>query len=116
LRYEPGSHELRVDVLSKSEMALEISSEELKFYVEFQYRNVESHPETFSTIKGDSQDLKCFSGQLEPENIGYFECQCRYVVKKESKIMFYRNSGPYLLIKGGEKGGWTSTQYLIIEK
>jgi len=116
LRYGPGSHELRVDVLSNSEMVWEMSSDELKFYVEFRYRNVESDPETFSTLKGDSEDLKYFSAQLDPLDNGYFECQCRYVVKKESKTMFCRNSGPYFLIKGGENGVWSPVQYLIIGK
>ena len=86
------------------------------FDVEFRYRNVEDEEKSqIKVVKGDLVSKHLFAVQLEDEDKGYFECQCRYVVKNEHNCMLGPDSQYIFLIEGGNEGSWSPIQYLVFK-
>ena len=119
-QYDSDRHQLKVD-LAIDRSNLEASDKHtidtnLLFDVEFRYRNVEDEERSRTkVVKGDLVSKDLFSVQLEEEEKGYFECQCRYVVKNEHNCMLGPDSQYIFLIEGGKEGSWSPIQYLVFK-
>ena len=121
LRYDSYKHQLIVDIGSDDTSDKDVKGVEHRndvlFDVEFRYRNVEGEgKECTKIVKGKPTSKNCFSGQLEDVDKGYYECQCRYVVKKEHNYLLGADSKYYALMEGGKEGSWSLVQYLVLEK
>ena len=121
LRYDSSKHQLKVDVVAEDSGDMEAQQNQLNtdclFDVEFRYRNVEDERKNSTkTLKGDQESENHFYCQLEDEDKGYFECQCRYVIKSDYSCMIGPDSKCYALIDGGKEGGWSLVQYVVIKR
>ena len=120
LRYDSNKHQLKVDVVTDHSVYMEAQLNQAEtaciFDIEFRYRNVEDERKNSTkTLKGYLESENHFYCQLEDEDKGYFECQCRYVIKNDYSCMMGPDSKYYSLIDGGKEGGWSLVQYVVIK-
>ena len=119
-QYNSDRHQLKVN------LAIDLSilqatdkhavNTDVLFDVEFRYRNVEDEKKSRTKIvKADLVSKHLFSVQLEDEDKGYFECQCRYVVRNEHNCILGPDSQYNFLIEGGKEGSWSPIQYLVFK-